>query len=210
MIERGFAAMDNTSTNILARMEDRRKELVGKACEELSKWENCLNKSTEEKEKYSGKPEKLEEYAIAETKANAARENINRLKLDILKLQQRKYPLATPEETKDFYNRVYIESLAELQEIAKVFFDYYKLLIELSNRAATIGEKATRAAKTWDKEISLKNSGKYGLNGNLILPGVMELSNNSLYSAHENYTETIHRIKKALDGVTAALDRMPE
>ena len=105
--------MDNTSTNILARMEDRRKELVGKACEELSKWENCLNKSTEEKEKYSGKPEKLEEYAIAETKANAARENINQLKLDIkICLVKNGYP---PQYSPEVFSKV-MEQVENFEE----------------------------------------------------------------------------------------------
>lgn len=201
--------MDITSTNLLTRMEDRRKELIRKSSEELSKWEALLTKAAEEKEKYSGQPEKLEEYAIAETKANAARDNINRLELDIMKLQQRRYPLATPEETKEFYNQVYAESLGELKTIAKAFYDYYKLLIGLSSRAAAIGAKATKTAETWDKEISLKDSGNFAIGGNLILPGVMELSNNVYGSAHEDYNETIYRIRNILDRVTAELDRLP-
>ncbi len=203
---------NKTAADILAEMEERRQAEIKEAYNKMADCEFKLDDAKGDMKKYENQPDRAEKYAVAVIKAQVAQRNIDNLKSQIHALKHWKAKIATDNETQAFYERLYIENMEELREIAISFRDSYEFLIALTRRAKGIFENANYLAHTWDDFISLKDSGhisKFG--GFLIMPGLTALSDTNCYfRIHENYEDVIYRLNNELKDINTALNDLLE
>lgn len=196
-----------TASDLLIEMETRREYLISKAIKERSSWLDAAVKAEAEKEEYEGIPEKLDDYVLADNKEKVANSNIDKLNDFLMKLRQRKVPLAKPEESEQFYGCVYEEALTEAKELATAFLEHYKMLRDISSKIQEVSEKANRIVNSWDHTIALEEC-KDKVFGMFQIPGTAALDVDNGYSAIPYYDSILWRIENAFKSISSELDRI--